>query len=966
MISLAISLLVVVISLTGVALAASAPTVSTLTRYIPGFSGAPGKIARDEAGNFYVADFWGKGIMKLDRNGVKSGFIPTSSRPSAVAVKSDNRLIVAMQAPEAYVAFYSQSGNAPNVTGSEIAGSRLTGHLKPFYRPVAITIDVNGYIYVLDSGDLSKSATERLGCVRVYDSAGTYKTVFGVRTNDNGAPDMSPAGDFQFKQPMGIAYEKAANQIIVADSMNGRVQFYNAYVNGVGCTFVKTVGTKTGKDLSPATGVPVRLTDPQDIALEYNASNVLDRIYLSEKALDEIVVVDAAGTCDSGKLCDNLELKRLNATTVTSGGMKYPLGIFFEKTVTGAGVLYAANAAGSTSEANVIAFKIDNGQLASTVDLQITPVAPTVTSSTLPVGGTVSPAYDVYCSLNGGSYSMASRNGGNWNMSFTTLVNNQNNWITCKSSDSLNTSYKQVNTYYTTGPGTLALAITSPVEGSTSYTKNSSVLLTGTSTGATIAIPGSTCAPVDAAGNWSCSVTLAAGSNTLNVTAAKQGYNSETRSVTVVKDTTAPGVVVSALSEAAVTNDAIQNIDGIVSDTSPISVIVVNGVVVPAYAKITTGTDTYFSAPVTLVRGSNEVTVQATDAAGNLTLATSTMVLNPEIPGLTVAVPADNSYMTGVSSASGSGSVDSSFDEVNAAGSVVTPSAGAWVTTSDFTVNSGFGTYRFVASGVGNTTIEAKRTILNDSGYAKLAITSPPADMATKNSSIVVEGYVAAASADLTVSIDGGNGVTVTPNSGTGHFSTTVNLGSEGTHVVKVATASGTSAVRNIIYDNTAPVLGIQADSRSMPPMISGSIEGSSKISAITASLSGVNVPIPMSAVTFGSYNSATDTVVWHANLSSYAYDTISFTTTDPAGNDKMRVRTASIPKGDIDKDGYVKLSDALAALRHSAGTGILVGNDFIEGDVGSLVDGRVSSDGEVNVIDAVLILRKAYGLITF
>src|SRR6185369_11789555 len=169
--SLAISLLVVVISLTGVASGANAPTgLSKLARYTPGFSGAPGKMARDAANNFYVADFWGKGIRKFDRNGANPSFIPTKGRPSAVAVLPNNRLVVAMQSPRPYVAFYSQQ------TGAEIS-EFAEGSFPALYRPAGITVDLAGYIYVVDSGDLTGdtpiTSTANCGRVRVYSPAGT-------------------------------------------------------------------------------------------------------------------------------------------------------------------------------------------------------------------------------------------------------------------------------------------------------------------------------------------------------------------------------------------------------------------------------------------------------------------------------------------------------------------------------------------------------------------------------------------------------------------------------------------------------------------------------------------------------------------------------------------------------------------------------------------------------------------------
>jgi len=114
------------------------------------------------------------------------------------------------------------------------------------------------------------------------------------------------------------------------------------------------------------------------------------------------------------------------------------------------------------------------------------------------------------------------------------------------------------------------------------------------------------------------------------------------------------------------------------------------------------------------------------------------------------------------------------------------------------------------------------------------------------------------------------------------------------------------------------------------------------------------------------------DSMVWSVDLTGYTYDSISFTTLDPAGNATVRTFVNGIPTGDVDMDGAVRLSDALACLRHVAGTEPLPGLPTVkesprfQADVGSLIGSRAAQDGEVTVVDAVLILQKAYGLMTF
>jgi hypothetical protein len=437
-------------------------------------------------------------------------------------------------------------------------------------------------------------------------------------------------------------------------------------------------------------------------------------------------------------------------------------------------------------------------------------------------------------------------------------------------------------------------------------------------------------------------------------------------------DFTPPSMNISFLKNLATTVNAVQNLDGVVVEKN-LGKIRVNGIEVAATVGLPTADNTYFSIPVVLERGSNTVTVEVADLAGNVSSLTRTVTLNPEIPGLTVALPADNSYATGAGTATANGTVDPSFTSVNAAGTPVTPAGGNW-STATMAVASGFNSYEFTATGPGNTAVTEKRTINANAAYAKLAITSPAADLATNSPSVIIAGTVATGSPAPTLSVTNGTAVgTISYNSGTGAFSQTVNLGLEGTITsVKVAANGSTTAIRNILYDATAPVLSIQANASVAPTQLSGTVEPSAKLAGIITRLNGVDTALPLSRITFDNYDPAAGAAVWHANLSGYAFDTLTVSTVDPAGNQTSRDFVNGIPTGDVDGDGVVRLSDAMACLRHVAGTEVLPGSSRdknsprFQADVGGLVDGYAAQDGEITVDDALLILQKSYGLKSF
>ena len=962
--SFAISLLVAVISLTTAAQAANAPTtVTSLARYTPSFAGNPGKMVRDTAGNFYVADFWGKRIVKLNNQGGNAKYIPTAGRPSAVFPLPDGRLVVAMSVPQKYVAFYTQAGEELAQFGTPA---------NPYFRPVAITSDKSGNIYVLDSGDISETDTvNNVPRVIVFDSAGVYKFAFGAKTLSY----MTSTTGGTFKQPMGIAYEKASDRIVVVDTLNGRIQFFKPYDVSVTCDYdtatpLKTFGGTAGR-VAASLNAAAKFYNPVDIAFEYNGA-ALNRMFVLERGHNEVAVVDAVTNYGYYR-------KAINLTTYPTIGkdLVQPTSIAFANNISAGaavpgGVLYVSNAL-SSAPADIFAMGVDGGTLSTPgVTLDITSAIPVTTNSTsLLVSGTVSPANAVSCSVNGGAYQTADAT---WAVTLSLVAGY--NHIVCKSTLSDLTAYAEADVYSKAVPDPApTVSISSPVTGL--YTKNTTVTVTGISNtaNATVRLTNAlnsftvdATTGTDASHSWSATVTLADGSNDITPTIWKAGTNvGNGTAVTVVADYAAPTVTLGFLSNSKVTGSAVQNLDGIVNkDKALVASIEVNGIDVSSTSMLSTADNkTYFSVPVTLNRGSNNVVVKVTDIFGRIANATRTVALNPDLPAFAVALPAGNSYLPGSASAAASGIVDNSYTSVNACGSSVTPSAGSWSAAS-FTLSAGLNGCEFTASAGAQSATE-KRTIINSASYAQLAITSPAADLATNSASVLIQGSVAPLSVRPTISVDGDVAVNVTTyDSNTGNFSHTVTFVTQGAHTVKVAANAVTTAVRNIIYDTLAPEFTLQADSKPAPSTISGALEPSAKITGITATLLGSPVAIPLTAISYDAYNAVTDSVVWHANLTGYIYDTISFTAVDPAGNSSALAYSTVVPTGDVDADGSVRLADALSALRHVAGTQALTGNSFVQADVGLLVENRVGYDGKVDIGDAGLILKKSYGLLNF
>ncbi|HEY5974188.1 MAG TPA: NHL repeat-containing protein, partial [Geobacteraceae bacterium] len=339
--TLAISLLVAVISLTSTALAA--PPVVKFEKRItpsPAFAGSPGKSVQDASGNKYVTDYWATGIVKLDRAGNRIGFVATKGRPVGVALLSTGDLVVSMLTPKPYVAVYSQAGAETAVMGTGFG---------QFYKPLAVTVDSQDTVYVVDSGDFGSN----LPCVQVFSKTGapiaTGVAVAGYPTNSFGsmAPLSGVKPNGQFLEPAGIDYEPANNQIVVVDTFNGRIQFFQARNGASPYAWVKTIG-KLGT-------APVQFSSPQGVAFEYarDASGqtvtplTVSRMYVLEKSKHKVVVIDPAANGGAGA-----ELFTINGSTVTGGELRYPNDLIYDQPTN---TLFVASAATATP-ANLATF----------------------------------------------------------------------------------------------------------------------------------------------------------------------------------------------------------------------------------------------------------------------------------------------------------------------------------------------------------------------------------------------------------------------------------------------------------------------------------------------------------------------------------------------------------------------------------------------------------------------------------
>lgn len=194
------------------------------------------------------------------------------------------------------------------------------------------------------------------------------------------------------------------------------------------------------------------------------------------------------------------------------------------------------------------------------------------------------------------------------------------------------------------------LAITSPTAGS--YIINSKPTITFTVTDddsgvnpATIGITidsgskvtGDAITKKAITGGYECTYTptsaLSDGSHTIKIDASDNDGNAATqKSVTFKVDTVPPTLSVTSPADGLVTNQAALTVKGTTNDatSSPVKAIIkLNSGVAE---NVTVGSDGNFSKALTLVAGTNTITVVATDSAGKTTTVTRTVKLDTSAP----------------------------------------------------------------------------------------------------------------------------------------------------------------------------------------------------------------------------------------------------------------------------------------------------------------------------------------------
>lgn len=900
--------------------AALPPLVAPLTPIGDGLS-APTRIAMDSRGLLYVADPRRGGVVILTLDGLPApgeSVVQTQAPPIGVAVTPGGDLLVC---EGTIVAAYRKT----NGTFSR------TATLSPpdgFGTPNGIAVAPDGTIYVADS------TKDRIS---IFSPTYSHRSSFGT----------SGSGSGQFSLPTAVAFDRAAGQILVVDTLNGRIQFFDR--SG---TFIRSIGTR-GVDLNGAddTVEPnLVFTSPHGIALEYSrtAPERLERIYVADSYQSRVQVVDPSG---AGR-----RLRYVGSYGSTAGKLLHPADILFDQ--------FNSRIIVTNGMGNLVPFGIDGG-VTPPIDtpprLSVDTPPTLIRSDSFTLTGTVDRPAIVEVSVTGGSATVSPvtfTSVSSWQATVSSLQPEQLTTlkVTARSVGGSQTSRSFDVTYHPDAP-TLAIdPLPSPV------TVADSLTISGTAeseANVSVTGPAGTSAQVTRSGTtWRATLNgLAPGPNDFTVTASARNLStSETISITraVVTPTMLPSGSGTATPFVTVSGDisGVTEVQISLDGKTPVTVPVVDG---------------RFSYPVLLARGSNTVSITVRDGNGGTSTSTVTLTHDPSLPSVTIdglisggitygeggAVPSGTPSPTLTGSLRGS-SVTVTLD----GGTTLTPTVSGTTWSAPLPPNLLPGTHTAVVTVSDNgksSSAAVSFRVVDPAAAPPLSLSVAPESnpsavsyghLATGRNRLTITGTTDGSTLSVDVSLDG-TGLPVELDRTTGRFTVTLpaDLTTEGVHTL-IVTAYGpndstTTLSRSVSYTTERPALAVQSSGNQTIYTL-----GSGYVTAFYVDDVGNRRTLPV----------APDGTV---TIPSGGIEQRRITFVDHAGNSSRNGRLTA-------GSGEPGLPDVLTAIRIHLEMERATTDMLLTGDVAPLVNGTPVPDGKIDAQDALAILLRVVGSITW
>lgn len=228
----------------------SAPAAAYLRSYGDLFY-APGRIAIDGSGKIYSTDPQSGQVFVRDKYGRLVGSVGGLAKPLGITVDNAGRIYIGEQG-EGRVSVFDDQWNFLMFVGQGNG---------EFVIPNYIALDSqSGWIFVSDSG---------ADTIKVYSAAnGSFLTFYGTRGNGPG----------QFNFPTGL-YFSPSGELFVADQNNDRIQVLDRNGN-----FLRCIGASGGMSFATKFG-----------RIQGLAGDSLGRLYVADTFQGYVQVLDSAG-----------------------------------------------------------------------------------------------------------------------------------------------------------------------------------------------------------------------------------------------------------------------------------------------------------------------------------------------------------------------------------------------------------------------------------------------------------------------------------------------------------------------------------------------------------------------------------------------------------------------------------------------------------------------------------------------
>jgi len=253
----------------------------------------PYRVARDSAGNLYVADGSSKRIRKVSAAGIittvagrGTGQSSGDGGPATLAELIQPLGVAVDPAGNVYIADegcnrirkVNTAGIISTIVGNGKQGFNGDGGpatSASLYEPSGVAVDPAGNVYIADAGNLR---------IRKVDTAGTITTIAG-NGKEGFSGDGGPAPSAELTFPVEVAVDPAGN-VYIADEGSNRIR----KVNTAGTISTIAGNGKDGfnGDGGPATSAS--LNDPRGVAVDPTGN-----VYITDRGNNRIRKVNTAG-----------------------------------------------------------------------------------------------------------------------------------------------------------------------------------------------------------------------------------------------------------------------------------------------------------------------------------------------------------------------------------------------------------------------------------------------------------------------------------------------------------------------------------------------------------------------------------------------------------------------------------------------------------------------------------------------